>query len=193
MRIERINDMERYIIENGSVTSDKLCEVFRISKNTLLRDLNILSEKGTIKKVYGGVTAMHPPFSVKELLPFNDRDTKNIDLKQDCRTGCHPHSARGYHFCGHRYFDLKYPELYYQHTGTDDYHKQRPVHVPCAEFPQYQCDCPSRRTEPQHRIACGRTLHQQFEHLQYQQGFYGLYRCLPAERGDERNLRRIRG
>ena len=63
MRIERINDMERYIIENGSVTSDKLCEVFRISKNTLLRDLNILAEKGTVKKVYGGVTALQQPFS----------------------------------------------------------------------------------------------------------------------------------
>ena len=81
MRIERINDMERYIIENGSVTSDKLCEVFRISKNTLLRDLNILAEKGTVKKVYGGVTALQQPFSVKELLPFNDRTTTNIDLK----------------------------------------------------------------------------------------------------------------
>lgn len=81
MRVERINEIERYILENGSVTSDRLCEIFRISKNTLLRDLNILSEKGTVKKVYGGVTAMHPPFSVKELLPFNDRDTKNIDLK----------------------------------------------------------------------------------------------------------------
>ena len=73
--------MERYIIENGSVTSDKLCEVFRISKNTPLRDLNILAEKGTVKKVYGGVTALHDRFSVKELLPFNDRTTTNIDLK----------------------------------------------------------------------------------------------------------------
>lgn len=81
MRINRINEMESYILENGSVSSDQLCELFQISKNTLLRDLNILSQKGTVRKVYGGVTAVQAPFSVKELLPFNDRTTKNIELK----------------------------------------------------------------------------------------------------------------
>lgn len=81
MRVERINEIEKYILEHGSATSDKLCEIFRISKNTLLRDLNILSEKGTVKKVYGGVTAVTQSYPVKELLPFNDRTTKNIDLK----------------------------------------------------------------------------------------------------------------
>lgn len=82
MRINRINEMENYILENGSVSSDHLCEIFHISKNTLLRDLGILTQKGTVRKVYGGVTASQPSFTVKELLPFNDRNTKNIELKE---------------------------------------------------------------------------------------------------------------
>ena len=146
MRIERINDMERYIIENGSVTSDKLCEVFRISKNTLLRDLNILAEKGTVKKVYGGVTALQQPFSVKELLPFNDRTTTNIDLKS--QAGGSSRTARGYHFCRYRHLYPEYHQLYSTDTGPDRHYKQCPVHVPGSQLPQHKCDCASGNFKP---------------------------------------------
>ena len=133
MRIERINDMERYIIENGSVTSDKLCEVFRISKNTLLRDLNILAEKGTVKKVYGGVTALQHKYRFK---------------KQNCQAGGSSRTARGYHFCRYRHLYPEYHQLYSADTGPDRYYKQCPVHVPGSQLPQHKCDCASGYFKP---------------------------------------------
>lgn len=65
-------EIEQYIIANQTVTLDKLCEVFNISKNTIRRDINDLVKSGTVKKVYGGVTAVR-----KALVPYEERDIKN--------------------------------------------------------------------------------------------------------------------
>lgn len=55
MKIQRIQEIEKYIRENESCTLEHLCAVFNVSANTMRRDINELAEKGVIKKVYGGV------------------------------------------------------------------------------------------------------------------------------------------
>lgn len=55
MKYDRLLEMEKYIKENKSITIEQLLNVFNISIQTLRRDLNELENKGTIKKVYGGV------------------------------------------------------------------------------------------------------------------------------------------
>lgn len=72
MKIDRLAEIEQYITTNQTVTLDKLCEVFNISKNTIRRDINDLVKSGSVKKVYGGVTAVR-----KALVPYEERDIKN--------------------------------------------------------------------------------------------------------------------
>ena len=72
MKTNRIKKIEEYILSNESVTLDSLCDVFKISKNTIRRDINEIEKKGSIKKVYGGVTAV-----IKNLIPFEERNIKN--------------------------------------------------------------------------------------------------------------------
>ncbi|WP_144557643.1 DeoR/GlpR family DNA-binding transcription regulator [Shouchella miscanthi] len=68
MKLVRIQEMENYILANGTVSIDDLCNRFDVSKNTVRRDINRLTEKGVIEKVYGGVTATDKP-----LIPFQNR------------------------------------------------------------------------------------------------------------------------
>lgn len=77
MRSKRIDLVENYIINHKTVSLDKLCEVFDVSKNTIRRDLSVLVEKGTIKKVYGGVTINEN----QELVSFEERNFKNSNSK----------------------------------------------------------------------------------------------------------------
>lgn len=78
MRERRIEEMENYIINNKSVSLDRLCEVFGVSKNTIRRDINEIIARGKVKKVYGGVSVHHenvPP-------PFEKRANQNLDVKR---------------------------------------------------------------------------------------------------------------
>lgn len=84
MRSNRISDIEDYITQYKTVSLDKLCEVFNVSKNTIRRDINELTEKGSIKKVYGGVSLIEKP----TLVPFNERNTKNTSLKYTIGERC---------------------------------------------------------------------------------------------------------
>ena len=72
MKTNRIKEIEEYILSNESVSLDSLCDIFKISKNTIRRYINELVEKGSVKKVYGGVTAV-----IKDLIPFEERNIKN--------------------------------------------------------------------------------------------------------------------
>lgn len=91
MRINRIDEVENYILTHKNVSIDKLCEVFDISKNTIRRDLNVLTQKGTVAKVYGGVTAVENLPPVSSLISFKERNVKNIDIKNQiaCRAAAH--------------------------------------------------------------------------------------------------------
>ena len=72
MKTHRIKNVEEYILKNESVSLDKLCDVFKVSKNTIRIDIKELLEKGKIKKIYGGVT-----INQKKLVPFEERNIKN--------------------------------------------------------------------------------------------------------------------
>ena len=84
MRSNRISNIEEYIYKHKTVSLDKLCEVFNVSKNTIRRDINELTEKGSIKKVYGGVSSQQKP----TLIPFEERSIKNINLKSNIGKLC---------------------------------------------------------------------------------------------------------
>lgn len=60
MRLDRLNEMEHYIYQKGSVSLQDLSEYFDVSINTVRRDIRVLLGNGTIKKVYGGVAATTP-------------------------------------------------------------------------------------------------------------------------------------
>lgn len=78
MRADRQDSMEKYILEKQNVTIDKLCNEFKVSKNTVRRDLDELVKRGTITKVYGGVAALRS----SNFLPAHLRGTSNKQAKQ---------------------------------------------------------------------------------------------------------------
>lgn len=84
MRTQRIDLIEKYIMQEKSVTLDALCEKFEVSKNTIRRDIDTLVEKGAIQKVYGGVTAASPGLSPK-LIPY---ETRHVTLPEEKEKIC---------------------------------------------------------------------------------------------------------
>lgn len=82
MRLKRIDEIEAYVMEQKSVSIDQLCEVFNVSKTTLRRDLDQLVQRGTIEKVYGGVTAVtQRETTLSNLISYSERNNTNMDLK----------------------------------------------------------------------------------------------------------------
>ena len=78
MKENRLIEMERYIREKRSVSLDTLCEVFKVSKNTVRRDVAQLVRTTDIQKIYGGVSVQFnriPP-------SFNERADVNLPSKQ---------------------------------------------------------------------------------------------------------------
>ncbi len=82
MRISRIDQLEQYILEHRTASIDALCEEFKISKNTLRRDLEILVARGTVEKVYGGVIACENTSPIPNLVTFHERAGRNAQSKQ---------------------------------------------------------------------------------------------------------------
>lgn len=71
MKSQRLIQMEQYILDENTVTMEKLCEKFAISMSTARRDIAALIRDGSIEKVYGGVQVMKntpvlPPFETRE-------------------------------------------------------------------------------------------------------------------------------
>ena len=55
LKLQRIQQIEAYLRQHGSVRLDDLCQQFDVSKNTIRRDIEDLEARQIIKKVYGGV------------------------------------------------------------------------------------------------------------------------------------------
>lgn len=82
MRIQRIEQIEQYIIEHNTATLEELCEKFGISINTIRRDINELIKGGNIEKVYGGVrAALKKPGGYAGLISYSERHIKNQEMK----------------------------------------------------------------------------------------------------------------
>ena len=69
MRVERLHDMEQYVLQKHTASLEELAEKFHISLNTVRRDVQELLKRGQLKKVYGGVSA----FNAKASLPLSVR------------------------------------------------------------------------------------------------------------------------
>lgn len=70
MKASRILEMEKYILDQGSATMEELCSRFQVSMNTVRRDVVLLVRRGTVEKVYGGVTAR---CAEQKLTPYAER------------------------------------------------------------------------------------------------------------------------
>lgn len=78
MRTKRILEIEKYILQKGNATLDEICLEFGVSKSTLRRYLEEITEKGVIKKTYGGVTAEQRA----PLLSFSARNATGAEAKR---------------------------------------------------------------------------------------------------------------
>lgn len=76
MKEKRIYQIANYIESVGVVSMEELCKYFDISMSTLRRDINILLERNSVQKVYGGVSA-----NEHGLIPFENRDIINKSEK----------------------------------------------------------------------------------------------------------------
>jgi len=73
--------MEEYVHKCGNVSLSDLAKKFNISINTVRRDVEELLERGTMKKVYGGVASIINNNS--KIIPISDRENTNIAAKQN--------------------------------------------------------------------------------------------------------------
>ncbi len=78
----RIQSMEEYIINKGVASMEELCKQYKISMNTCRNDVNELVKKGSIKKVYGGVTS-NEQNKRSSLVSIDERKTQNVQCKRD--------------------------------------------------------------------------------------------------------------
>ncbi len=79
MKAKRLEEMESYILANGSVTMEELRDHFGISMNTVRRDIAEIVRPGYIEKVYGGVKAQT---RVPALVPYSVRSSSPDDAKR---------------------------------------------------------------------------------------------------------------
>lgn len=83
MKFNRINKIQELLEDKRSISINKLCDIFEVSKNTIRRDIAELEKRGIIKKVYGGIM-LNPTSIAPE--PFASREIKNsLPKKQIAR------------------------------------------------------------------------------------------------------------
>lgn len=70
MKADRIQEMERYVLQRGAATMEELRVHFDVSMNTVRRDVAQLLQRGTVDKVYGGVCAKP---TEQALTPYEER------------------------------------------------------------------------------------------------------------------------
>ncbi len=70
MKTKRLQEMEQYILKNGTVTMEELKDHFQVSMNTIRRDVAVLTTDGAVQKVYGGVSASEKS---QGLVPYDKR------------------------------------------------------------------------------------------------------------------------
>ena len=89
MRVKRIEAVEAYIRQVGSVSIQDLCDEFHVSINTIRRDIDTLVQNGRIKKVYGGVVSLgrldadSSKPQTRELMDFEVRNKEYRDEKKE--------------------------------------------------------------------------------------------------------------
>lgn len=83
MKYNRINDIEAYLRKVKSATNEELLEIFKISMQTLRRDLKDLEERKIVSKVYGGVVINEDEsMKNKSFIDINLRMTTHLEEKK---------------------------------------------------------------------------------------------------------------
>lgn len=84
MRTDRLNQMEAFILRNGTASLYDLSRYFDISLNTVRRDVSDLIKRGRIRKVYGGVSSIRSvdsmPYTAQ--LPLAERAEMHAEEKR---------------------------------------------------------------------------------------------------------------
>ncbi|MBR1558684.1 MAG: DeoR/GlpR transcriptional regulator [Clostridia bacterium] len=84
MRTDRLNQMEAFILRNGTASLYDLSRFFDISLNTVRRDVTDLIKRGRIRKVYGGVSSLRSvdslPYTTQ--LPLAERAEMHAEEKR---------------------------------------------------------------------------------------------------------------
>ena len=80
MKIDRINQIHELLKDVHSISINKLCSSFGVSKNTIRRDIEKKKKSGIIKKVYGGIVLQEQSEVSPE--PFSSRETRNTQAKK---------------------------------------------------------------------------------------------------------------
>lgn len=78
MRGYRLKQIEQYILDNDTVSMEAISENFRVSINTVRRDIAELQKLGSIEKIYGGVRAKKS----NPLIPFEERHMSHMEEKE---------------------------------------------------------------------------------------------------------------
>lgn len=60
LREQRRNEMEKLIIQRQNLSMEELCTFFGVSVNTVRADIQDLVNRGTVRKIYGGVQSVSP-------------------------------------------------------------------------------------------------------------------------------------
>lgn len=55
VKVDRLNDMEQYILQTGTSSLEELCRHYGVSMSTIRRDVGELIHRNRVEKVYGGV------------------------------------------------------------------------------------------------------------------------------------------
>ena len=82
MRIDRLNRIEQYVIQQETASLEELSATFGVSMNTIRRDVKELLDRGVLQKVYGGV-AVKPVVQTALPLPMSIRASQLPDAKQE--------------------------------------------------------------------------------------------------------------
>ena len=80
MKVDRIRQIYEMLKEEQTISINKLCDSFQVSKNTIRRDIAELEKNGLVKKVYGGIVLQQSSDMSPE--PFSAREVKNSESKK---------------------------------------------------------------------------------------------------------------
>ncbi len=83
LAIERHNRILKYLVENGHVTTNELCELLEVSSATIRNDLNKLEKDKLIQKTHGGAALLASDLLKQpDNYPFSEREVKNRKEKE---------------------------------------------------------------------------------------------------------------
>ena len=75
---ERHQNILELLKEIGRVEVTELSKVFKLSEDSIRRDLRLMEEKGLVKRTYGGAIL---PDQVNQALKFKERKELNTEVK----------------------------------------------------------------------------------------------------------------